>query len=1162
MRIEELIIDGFKSYSKRTVISGWDPSFNCITGLNGSGKSNILDSICFVLGITTMSTVRAQSLQDLIYKRGQAGVTKASVTIIFDNSDRTSSPPGYESCPRISVTRQVMATGSKFLINGHNAKQQEVQQMFQSVQLNVNNPNFLIMQGQITKVLNMRPSDIVSLLEEAAGTRMYEDRREKALKTIEKKDVKMQETVKLLDEDVTPMLDKLRTEKKDYLEYQRSLSELERAERIVAAYDFVKQENDIAKTQNELEVLTTKVETLEKESTALENSVTRKEEQLVEVKRLKSQNEAYKTLTKLDADLKIAAENAERLKTSMEVKSEARSDEMSQLENKLRELEAKEKELTQKELSVANVKDHFEELEVNLKSFRAELRQEQTLLSSLETGLSTGDNNESGYAGEMKRIRDIIAQARFAIKNAELKKERLADQTSPESFEQAKIELQNTRSRIVQLNEEISKLESSTDSVMDDVDELNMELTQLREEIGNVDQELDNIRRSDPNIELNATRFSENQVKGLVGHLFSVSPDQAKRVGALEVCAGGRLYNIVVDSDTTGAQLLASGQQRRVTVLPLNKISPYILPPAKVIGAKRLAPGKVELALEFVHYDDEVSKAMQYVFGSTLICDDAATAKTVTFDRNVSATSITLDGDMYDPRGTLSGGSRAQNKGILVTFQKYNDLRRRREDLKAEYNLLNERVEEADKQAESMRNLRNRISLLKHERDLAEEQYQSGSAASLLSDFQTSNSELKSLEAEIAAQQESIEKQKARLSEVEKEAKEFNSDKSKKLKQIRMKVAHLSKQEHELVREIERGRDQYLQNEAVLNSLKEDVTNSKENLTACQKGIDELDEELRQLDIEHQGVQQILRKLEHQINIENSKIRSLDSELSNAQAAVESEKQLLSELKLEIRNTKQDRDKLKDLLVTQTENLEELKKPYDWLEKDRDLLGVAGTPYDFNSINITQCRQVVKTEAARQTLLQRKVNARVVEMLDSVESKESLLKEKITRIRHDKAKIEEGISKLNTYKQEALQRTWEKVSEDLGLIFGNLLPKSSAKLVPIDGNDISNGLSICVKLGNTWKEGLAELSGGQRSLVALSLILALLQFRPAPMYILDEVDAALDLDHTQNIGHIIKTRFQNSQFIVVSLKEGMFSNANRIFQTRFQDGTSTVSIMS
>ena len=112
---------------------------------------------------------------------------------------------------------------------------------------------------------------------------------------------------------------------------------------------------------------------------------------------------------------------------------------------------------------------------------------------------------------------------------------------------------------------------------------------------------------------------------------------------------------------------------------------------------------------------------------------------------------------------------------------------------------------------------------------------------------------------------------------------------------------------------------------------------------------------------------------------------------------------------------------------------------------------------------------------------------------------------------------------------------------------------------PPDGMDIiEGGLEVKVAFGDVWKESLAELSGGQRSLVALSLILSLLLFRPAPLYILDEVDAALDLSHTQNIGLMLKTHFKHSQFIVVSLKDGMFNNANVLFRTKFVDGMSTV----
>lgn len=217
----------------------------------------------------------ANNLMDLIYKRyvisslcratysrsphrGQAGVTKASVTIVFDNSDRSTSPLGFEDAAQITVTRQVaVGNVSKYLLNGHKATLQQLQTLFQSVQLNINNPNFLVMQGKITKVLNMKPPEILGMVEEAAGTRMFEDRKEKALKTIAKKDKKVEELnnvcciesecggyaniapkQQLLQEEVEPKLEKLREEKRSYLAYQKMTSELERLTRLVKAYEW------------------------------------------------------------------------------------------------------------------------------------------------------------------------------------------------------------------------------------------------------------------------------------------------------------------------------------------------------------------------------------------------------------------------------------------------------------------------------------------------------------------------------------------------------------------------------------------------------------------------------------------------------------------------------------------------------------------------------------------------------------------------------------------------------------------------------------------------------------------------------------------------------------------------------------------------------------
>lgn len=267
----------------------FDAHFNAITGLNGSGKSNILDSICFVLGITNLSQVRAGNLSELVYKQGQAGVTKASVTIVFNNEDEASSPVGYEQCREVTVTRQVLLGGkSKYLINGRNSPAGQVQNLFHSVQLNVNNPHFLIMQGRITKVLNMKPHEILGMVEEAAGTRMYETKRVAAIKTIDKKQAKVDELNAVLSEEITPTLERLRGEKQNYLKWSKNNADIERIERFVVASDYLRaqkaldnnlegsseMEGRVAELKAEVEAYQGQIEELEEAASELSSKLT------------------------------------------------------------------------------------------------------------------------------------------------------------------------------------------------------------------------------------------------------------------------------------------------------------------------------------------------------------------------------------------------------------------------------------------------------------------------------------------------------------------------------------------------------------------------------------------------------------------------------------------------------------------------------------------------------------------------------------------------------------------------------------------------------------------------------------------------------------------------------------------------------------------------
>jgi len=233
-------------------------------------------------------------------------------------------------------------------------------------------------------------------------------------------------------------------------------------------------------------------------------------------------------------------------------------------------------------------------------------------------------------------------------------------------------------------------------------------------------------------------------------------------------------------------------------------------------------------------------------------------------------------------------------------------------------------------------------------------------------------------------------------------------------------------------------------------------------------------------------------------------------------------------------------------------------KKYSWIETEKEAFGIEGGDYDFKATDTAELSEQLNFLQNDQTSLAKKINKKVMGMIEKAESEYSELLRKRKVVENDKKKIESVIEELDVKKKSELERTWVKVDKDFGSIFATLLPGTSAKLEPPEGLQAWEGLEVKVAFGNVWKQSLTELSGGQRSLLALSLILSLLLYKPAPMYILDEVDAALDLSHTQNIGNMLKTHFSQSQFIVVSLKEGMFNNANVIFRTKFVDGVSTV----
>lgn len=199
-----------------------------------------------------------------------------------------------------------------------------------------------------------------------------------------------------------------------------------------------------------------------------------------------------------------------------------------------------------------------------------------------------------------------------------------------------------------------------------------------------------------------------------------------------------------------------------------------------------------------------------------------------------------------------------------------------------------------------------------------------------------------------------------------------------------------------------------------------------------------------------------------------------------------------------------------------------LEETFDFIKSDKDRFGMQGSEYDFTNFEYEIQERNLEEKKLDLEKLKKKVNFKVEIMSDQVEKDFKILKDKKQKILEHKATIEFDIAELDKKKKETLEKCWLQVNKNFGLIFSDMLKGAQAKLQPIEGKDITEGLEISVAFKDHWRSSLSELSGGQRSLLALSLILALLKYKPAPFYLLDEIDAALDQSHAENIGQMIK----------------------------------------
>ncbi|KAK1442597.1 structural maintenance of chromosomes protein 3 [Babesia gibsoni] len=1194
MHIDSIILDGFKSYSTRTVIGPLDPHFNAVTGLNGSGKSNVLDSLCFCLGISDLTCVRANKLDDLIYKQGQAGITKATVTVVLDNKSHPSPlPDAYRKMPEVTITRQIAIGGrNRYFLNGHPSTPKAIADFFQCARMNVNNPRFLIMQGRVTKVVNMKPKELLAMIEEASGTRIYENKRAAAVKLMQRKNQKLEEISKIMEEELVPQMKKLKNDCEDFIQWSNIKEEAERLERFDLAHRYwlaknrsssnaEKESNAVSEKfalQQDLDSLDDRLAELKKLLEEKRAEVEKGNKPIAEVQ--KSKEKVRAEIAKLECDGGLLKRDLEELQNS----AKETQQEITNVKNKLK----------QKEQSSKKDVDNIAQLVKTLEQNKAKVADLEAALGLVTSVSSKGGEKSSGGSRQhhLKDMKSELVKMEAdetalvnTIKHSEMeiqKQQKIVSEMSKEiaHFEQNKRDAEKEKdaatARLEAVKKELDRIGGmeAFEALQNKIRELGAKREKSSEMITVLEADLNRCRTRcnvPPQLGQQSTSDLRAPYYGQAFELLQLNPELGDTVSLpLHVLFGYKLYYLIARDKECGKAIFEANNlarsAKKVTVLPLNDTvvgrvvsDGDVYHCRKLVGADAKDKSVVASYMDVLTFDPKFSKLAKYIAGNALICSTSEIARKISYqqDKTKAFPTATLQGDKFDVGGSMSGGS---NKGMYMVLQVSSKLRRSQNDVK----VLTEEIDKLNGQLANMRKVVAQHDDVKKQLGILENNLKSITAR------------FNSFGATTAMQK--IEELKALVTEKKKEVVDIqakNKDLTKRINDLEAEIKdweqNRAKKEADAKEELKRLKATIKKDSSVLDKMNEAMAAVKIEQDNLQHHITTAEEELQQKEANMGTITEKMNELEEKKKQEEKKMEELEKRLAEITSQMCSSQNEMSTFHKEIDTIEKNKTnmalRLKKLeyAIQEMEKeaqeslviMDKLVKENPWIVAEEANFNTKGSTFDFSGIRLEKITKRLNELKQLKHELSRRVNRKAQQLYDKMEGDYNDLLKKKQRVEEDRDKINSVIADLDVKKHENINRSFTVITRYFSDIFHILLSNAQATLIPING-DVLNGIEMKVGFNDTWKNSLSELSGGQRSLLALSLILAMLKVRPAPIYILDEVDAALDLSHTQNIGKMIKTQFPNSQFLIVSLKEGMFSNANVLFKTRFVDGSSTI----
>lgn len=1168
MLLKRIEMQGFKSFADKTVLNFVDGA-TAVVGPNGSGKSNISDAIRWVIGEMSAKSLRGSNMQDVIFSGTETRkpVNYAEVSLVLDNSAKTFNIEFDE----VIVTRRLFRSGeSVYQINRANCRLKDIHELFMDTGLGRDGYS-IIGQGNVSQILSTKAEDRRSLFEEAAGVSKYKYRKEEALRKlsgVEENLVRIGDITIELENQIAPL--KRQSEKaRKYLDFYTEYKELDVNMSLI---------NLSANEENS------------KNAQELYNSVNseltdaRKEEERSGGKFTLLQEQSKEKDEEKNAQNERLRENAER---AMEIKKDIsiaqnnianNNDMIKRIEREISEIENKNSErltaIKNYELQIAQKEDEAKEI---LKSFDL-MQSESGNISGKQSEMSaaleekreilSSKQNESAALGEkisgMDKLRESYLERRNAVE-FEIKQSGL-DRESTQK------EIAQNEDEISQKKEKLNKLSSSLKEREEEVARIDKELAKVKESLNSSNVEYNSKtskKRILEGMENDYEGFSRsvrsvlkaNELRGLsiYGTVSGLIESKREYVTAIESALGGAMQNIVVESEDDAKQAIAylrNTKGGRATFLPITSVKGRELDNIDEVSKET---GFVGGAHTLISYDKKYDGVIKSLLGRVIIVDTIDNAIAISRKYGYKFKVVTLEGDILNSGGSMSGGSVNKQSGFLSRATEIKELSKDIAALSTKIRELSQKASSLEKERESsgmqinvylpmvreyedeILRLENAIVYLKQSIEAADKSKESfAEELSKIEELLKTSSEegaillnrLRSAKNEITALEEEIKE----LDEECNSLAELKEETSGKLMDETMRLASLQK-DIELIK-------------THIQSAKEEIQSSNDSIE--QKKNDTLQ------------IQKAVAGYEESINDKKAlweETQKLSEEIIKAIDAIDAQKEKIAESLKEVQESNKT---LTDKLLNLQQELSRVETRRVKLEMEKEsIINHLWEEYELTITAAEEIKTEVEDEKASQNRLAElkslikalgSVNVDSIEEYKAVKERYEFMSEQKKDLEKSKENLTEIISSMEELIEEHFGEQFNEINKSFSEVFRELFGGGRGRLYLSDPDNIlESGIEIEVQLPGKGLQNINLYSGGEKSFIAIALLFAILKVKPTPFCILDEIDAALDDVNVSRFATYLKNYVENTQFIVITHRRGTMEAANILYGVTMQE---------